>query len=205
MDKFKLSSGFWLILFTLLMPSCYVSKPLESDVRVDLDENVPIKITKDDDATFITFFGEDDYRKSFLEGMKSSLGYDKIVIDHANPQFRISISEFDLNERTTTDTVKDQKSKDNGKIFDIAVATLKVNGLITNLSDQKSVPWTADKDKREKITSLQSLGQMMSGENKNLTEYRKKDFDKNEFITLSSECGRRAATVITNSIRRQMK
>ncbi|MEQ8424068.1 MAG: hypothetical protein RIA63_05110 [Cyclobacteriaceae bacterium] len=191
-------------LLLVLLISCYVSKPLDTQTRVKLDENIPIKINKEEGARFVENFGEADYRKAFLDGMKLSLGYDNVVIDDANPQFIITFAELEILEIATTDTVKDEKSQDNGRIFEIAEAKLKVSGTLVNVSDQKSITWSADKDKSERITSLQNPSQIIKGENKDLNEYRRKDFDKGEFVELSGQCGRRAATVIVNNIRRQL-
>lgn len=201
----KYQSLFLALFVAFLLAACYVSKPLETEVRVGLSEVVPIKILKDEGATFVSNFGDADYSKAFIEGMTSSLGFDKVIVDNANPQFSITISELELSETTSSDTVKDEKSADNGKIYSIAVANLKATGTMVNLSTNKSITWTADKDKKEKVTSMRSLGQMVTGDNKELDEYRKKDFDKNEFVQLSSQCGNRAASVITNNIRRQLK
>ncbi len=74
-----------------------------------------------------------------------------------------------------------------------------------NLADQSKQSWTATKNKKERVTSLQSLGQMVTGENKELNEYRKKDFDKNEFLSLAGQCGQDAAGEISKRVKRQMK
>lgn len=193
------------VLSMLNLQACYVSKPLETAVHVSFDEVLPVTISKDDKARFVTNYTENDYRKAFLDGMKSSLSYDKVVIDNTNPQFKVSITELQIAEIITSDTVKDDKSKDNGRVFGISKAMLKVSGTVVRLSDQKSATWTADSDKRERITSFQNPSQIITGENKNLDEYRKKDFDKNEFVSLSAQCGQRAGSSVTNTIRRLLK
>lgn len=193
------------ILTPLWFSSCQVSKPLETEVRVSINESLPIKITKDAGATFITFYGEDDYRKIFLQEVKNSLALHKVIVDNTNPQFSLAFIELTMDEKTTTDTVKDEKSKDNGKIFDIAVAKLNASGTLINLNNQTSTPWAVEKSKRERITSLQSLGQVISGENKGLNEYRKKDFEKGEFVSLSGQCGQKASEEIYKVIRKQVQ
>jgi len=90
-------------------------------------------------------------------------------------------------------------------VFDIAFAKLKASGTLVYLSNQQTMSWTADKDKIERVTSLQSPAQIIKGENKDLSEYRKKNFDRGEFVSLSGGCGQNAADAITKAIKKQLK
>ncbi|MGB4973269.1 MAG: hypothetical protein WBO32_11465 [Cyclobacteriaceae bacterium] len=193
--------------FALSLYSCMVSVPAEpeTEVRVSLDESVAIEIIKDSGTRFISLYSEEDYRKAFLDYLKSSMNERKLVIDNTNPEFSIAITKLELTEISTLDTVKDERSPDNGRVFDIAIANGKVSGTITNLATQKTETWTADRDKKERLTSFQSPAQIIKGENKDLNEYRKKDFDKNEFVSIAAQCGQQAAKEVGNSVRRQLK
>ncbi|GAB1444660.1 hypothetical protein MASR2M41_02790 [Flammeovirgaceae bacterium] len=177
----------------------------ETEVRVSLDESVAIEIFKDSGTRFITLYSEEDYRKAFLDYLKSSMNERKLIIDNTNPEFSITITKLELTEISTLDTVRDERSPDNGRVFDIAIANGKVSGTITNLATQKTETWTASRDKKERLTSFQSPAQIIKGENKDLNEYRKKDFDKNEFVSIAAQCGQQAAKEVGNSVRRQLK
>ena len=204
----RLSSAFAVLVIATLpiwFSSCLVSKPPETNVHVTLDETVPIKITKDAGASFVTLYTDDEYRKIFLSELKRLLPLYKVIVSDSAPQFHITISQLELQEVTTTDTVKDEKSKDNGRVFNVAVGKLRSSGQVVTLATQQSNGWEGKKEKRERVTSLQSLGQMVQGENKDLNEYRKKDFDRNEFVSLSGQCGQEAAQSISKMIRRQLK
>jgi hypothetical protein len=215
LSKSKQRTFLWITLASLisltLLSSCSSTNTSSApaapppDVHVSLNENFPVAIIKDAEATFITFYTEDDYRKAFLDEMKRSLTVSQVIPDNVSPQFSITLTSLELNEATVTDTVKDQKSKDNGKVFPLAVAKLKASGTLTNLQTQQTIPWTVTHDKRERITSFQNLAQIVKGENKNLDEYRKKDFDRNEFVSLAAACGQMAARDISKTIRRQLK
>jgi hypothetical protein len=196
-------------LIMCLVFACQVSSPSVPavppvEVHVSLNETLPIAITKDAGATFITFYTEEDYRKIFLDELKKLLATDMISVDNVNPQFAISFAALEMNETTNTDTVKDQKSQDNGKVFYIAEAKLKATGTLLNLSSQQSVNWNVTHDKHERVTSFQNLGQIVKGDNKKMDEYRKKDFDKNEFVSLAGGCGQKAAREINKIIRKQL-
>jgi len=111
MNKFLVARTIVVVLgFLCWLNSCQSAKPLETEVRIKLHEALPITITKDNGATFITFYTEDDYRKVFIDELKKSLAINKVVVDNVNPQFRIFFNELHLNETTTTDTVKDRKT-----------------------------------------------------------------------------------------------
>lgn len=203
----SVASTISLILFSSCSSTNTSSTPVAPppDVHVNLNESLLITITKDAEASFITFYTEDDYRKAFLDEIKRSFTASQIIPDNISPQFEITLTTLEMNETTVTDTVKDQKSKDNGKVFPLAVAKLKASGTLTNLQTQQTTPWTVTHDKKERVTSFQNLAQIVKGENKNLDEYRKKDFDRNEFVSLAAGCGQLAARDITKTIRRQLK
>lgn len=201
----KILVWLWLAGLSGWLSSCVVTKPLDTPVRVSIRETVPVIITKDAEATFINNYIEEDYRKAFVNELKRTLAFNNLVIDPDNPQFDIIIDEFSLNETTAIDTVKDEKSKDHGKTFPIAEGSLRTAGSILNLATQQTTPWSADHKKRERLTSFQSPDQMIKGENKDLTEYRKKNFDRNEFVTLSGKCGQNTADAITKLIRKQIQ
>lgn len=198
--------GFLLLLgSTAIVNACLMSKPLEAEVRISLSEQVAVNISKDLGASYIDAYSEDDYKKIFFDELKRLLALEKIVVDNTNPQFSISITQLALQEKLSADTVKDERSPDHGKVFRITEGLVSANGTLTNVTNQKTINWTATKDKRERITSMQSLGQMVTGDNKNLTEYRKKEFDKTEFYALAGQCGQKAAAVIASNIKKQMK
>ncbi len=204
MTMIRLNRVIWVAFVSLSVYSCMVSAPAEpvTEVRVSLDESVAIEITKDNGTRFITLYSEEDYRKAFLDYFKSSMNEKKIIIDDANPEFSITVTKLELTEISTLDTVKDERSPDNGRVFDIAIAKGIASGTITNLATQKTETWTADRDNKERLTSFQSPAQIIKGENKDLNEYRKKDFDKNEFVAIAAQCGQRAATQISKTIRK---
>lgn len=200
----KLPNLSWVFIAPLSLYSCMVSVPTEpeTEVRVSLNESVALEIIKDSGTRFITLYSEEDYRKAFLDYFIASMNEKKIIIDNANPEFSITLTKLELTEISTLDTVKDERSPDNGRVFDIAIAKGIASGTITKLATQKTETWIADRDKKERVTSFQSPAQIIKGENKELNEYRKKDFDKNEFVSIAAQCGQKAAKQISKTIRK---
>lgn len=192
-------------LLACVLSSCLMSKPLETEVRISLQNQLVVQLVKDLSASYVSNYSEEEYKNIFLDELKRLLALEKIILDDANPQFTVSVLQLTLQEKLTSDTVKDERSADNGKVFRISEGLVKASGELTNIATAKTVRWTADKDKKERVTSLQSLGQMVTGENKNLNEYRKKEFDKTEFYALAGQCGQKAAGVIANMIKKQVQ
>jgi hypothetical protein len=205
-----IAAAAWLFILGLAACASTASQPSTPppplpEVKISLNETLPISTSKDERATFITFYGEEDYRKAYLSELRRVLTDNRIIIDPTAPQFTVSFTSLKLNERTVADTVKDTRSTDNGKVFDVTIATLEASGSLLNVANQSSSIWIAPYDKKEKVTSWRSVGQMIKGENKSMDEYREKQFDRNEFVQLSGSCGARTAYLLAKKIREQLK
>ena len=189
---FLISSG--------IVSSCYVSKNLDRDVKIKLDESFIVTITNTGNSNFSNKYTQEEYKQAFLSGMKNEFSYNHIIVDENNPEFAVSISELKINESTKTETVNDSDSPDNGKVFELTSLDLYANGLVDQISKTNIKEWSADKEKDEKVTNNRSAGQIVTGTNKDNKLYREKEFSDNEAKDLAENCGRRSATRIINTI-----
>ena len=169
-----------------------MSKSLEREVHVRLDENIPVSIFNNSNSNFTGAGDEATYRSKFIEGMKAEFQTSKIIPDGVNPEFEIKVLEFTITETTKEETVNDSTSDDHGKKFELTKLELSAKGTVTRLSDNVQYNWSASKNEEEKVTSLRSGGQIVTGQNKEKNEYREKELNENEAVDLSWNCGRRS-------------
>lgn len=193
------------VVLLLLFQSCYVSKTLERDVNISLDETFIVTITNTGNSSFSGNYTEEEYRQAFLEGMKSEFVGSHIIIVANNPEFLVSISELTISESTKTETVSDTDSPDNGKVFELSSVNLSAKGLVDKAGGERIEEWWADKDKDEKVTNSRSGGQVLTGDNKDNNTYREKDFSDDIALDLAQKCGRRSGARIINDIVKALK
>ena len=201
----KIFLTFFLTVSLMVLQGCYVSKPLDRDVHISLSADFPVVIKNTGNSNFVAKHTEAEYRSAFMDQLTKELGFNHVIVDGAAPEFIVKVTSLELHESTKMDTVKDVKSKDNGMVRELTLAGLKASGTVTKNSGGNAGTWDAEKGKDEKLTHNQSLDQIIAGENKDNSQYREKNFDDNEFIHLSSLCGRRAAVRIEKEIRKQLQ
>jgi len=198
---------FLLLTASVFLYACNTTKSLETEVTIAVDGDFEVVVENKGNSHFSEKYTKQEYKDAYLTALKSSLVLHKIKVvpPSMSPDFTMNISKLTIVESTSLDTVKNESSKDNGKIFELTNASLKANGTVTMVSTGKEHGWYGDKSKREKKTSFQSAGQMVTGQNKDLTEYREKEFDQYTIRNLASNCGSNSGVSVTREIKRLMK
>ena len=197
---FKLNFSFLIIVSLIVFQSCYISKSLERDVNVSLDESFNIALSNSGSSSFLSRNSAAEYKAAFIEGMKAEFATGHIIVVGSSPEFSISVSEVSMAESTKSHTVSDTDSDDNGKVFELTSIKLKAKGNVVQSIGFRSRGWWADKSKVEKVTNSRSGGQIITGENKDKKTYREKELDTDEALDLARKCGRRSGARIINDI-----
>lgn len=192
----------YVFLTTILLSSCYVSKPLENEVNATVNTEFDVQLDYPNNGykSFITNYTADEYRNKFIEGLKGELSYSKININPNQAKYHIEITEIKVIETQKEKVIDDPDSPDNGKKYLLSSADLVANGFVKNLETGKTVNWIAYKDKDEKATNNRSLGQIIIGTNKDETEYREKQFADNTILILTNKLGKRSGVRIAKTI-----
>lgn len=196
---------FYPFLISLILVSCYITKSLDKDVHIVLEENIPITIINNGNSNFTAAGNDNDYTTKFMEGIKSEFSSSKVIPDGINPEFKVIITELKITESTSTETVNDTTSEQNGTTYELTKLEYNAKGLITRIKDNKEYTWSATKDKEETVTSNRSVIQMATGQNKEQNVYREKDFSPDEAISLTWNIGRRSGTSVVKEIIRALK
>jgi hypothetical protein len=190
------------IIVVLLLTGCYVSKPLNVEVKATFNKDFTVVIKNEGNSNFSGKHTQEEYRTAYINELVKELAVNHIKIDNGFPEYVIQISELEITESTKMDTVKDVKSPNNGMVRELTLAGLKTLGTVGKSVSPGSNKWTAEKDKTESITNNRSLDQIIEGKNKDNTVYREKTFADDEFVIQSGVCGRRAAVRITHEIQK---
>ncbi len=198
---------FLLMMASLFMYACNTTKSLETEVTMSIDSDFDVTIENKGKSDFSGKYTKQEYKDAYMTALKSSLVLYKIKVvpPSMSPDFTMKITKLSIVESTRLDTVKHAESPDNGKVFELTTGLLKANGTVIRVSTGKKYGWSANKSKSEKKTSFQSAGEMVSGQNKDLTKYREKQFDQYTFRNLASTCGSNSGVSVTREVKRLMK
>lgn len=197
-----------LVLTLTLFSGCYVNlkSKIDREVKVEISGDVPVIVSNTGNSNFSTYMTQEQYVAKFLEGVNSELnGTENVVIVATGGEYRITFDKVSVTESTKTEKVNDTESDDHGKEFELTTLSFVATGKVHRVSDGSSESWTANKDKDEDLTSSRSAGQVITGDNKDKTEYREKEFDSGTAEDLTRKTGRRSGVVIVRDIGRLMK
>lgn len=197
----SLKSLFTLTISLIALTSCYTNlKELDREVHVRIVDNSTVSIQNNSNTNFSGYLNEAQYRETFLQGLRSDLQANKVVIDDANPEFEVFVSQFTIVESTKTDSIVDAESPSNGMTFELTTLDLSASGTMRRISDGETFSWSADKSKSESTTTSRSAAQIAAGENKSKNEYREKELDANEASDLANKVGERSGAMIVRDL-----
>ncbi|NRA12643.1 MAG: hypothetical protein HRT57_11870 [Crocinitomicaceae bacterium] len=184
------------------LSSCYtnLNKQLEREVHVNITVEPTIEINNSGNSNFSGAYTREELTAQFMSGLKSDLELNNVVLDEVNPEFTIQISSFKISESTKTETINDTVSDNHGDIFELTSIDLSSSGTLTRVSNNETFNWSASKDKDEKVTTNRTAGQLITGDNKDKTEYREKELNANVALDFSNKLGERSSVVIVKEI-----
>ena len=193
---------------SLLFSGCYVNlkSKIDREVKVEISGNVPVVISNTGNSNFTTYMNQEQYVAAFLKGLKGELGgTENVIIVESGGEFVVTFDQVEIKETTNIEKINDTDSEDHGKEFELTTLNFAASGKVQRVSDGSTRSWTAYKDKSESTTSSRSAGQVITGDNKDKTQYREKTFDSGTAEDLTEKTGRRSGVVIVRDIGKLMK
>ncbi len=194
--------------FTMLLSGCYVNlkSKIDREVKVEISGNVPVVVSNTGNSNFSTYLTQEQYVEAYIRGLKSELGgTENVIIVESGGEFLITFDQLKVTETTATEKINDTDSEDHGKEFELTTLNFAASGKVQRVSDGSTRSWTAYKDKSENTTSSRSAGQVLTGDNKDKTQYREKEFDSGTAEDLTQKTGRRSGVVIVRDIGQLLK
>jgi len=187
-----------LIIAVILFQNCYVSKDLGRDVKISINDTFPIQINSTGDEGFTARYTQEEYLEAFNKGLNGEFESNKIiVVRDSTAEFIVSISSFSITETSTSETVNDENSSENGMTFTLTSIENKSNGDIISKIPGKSATWSAVKNRNEKLKDRTKKD--------GTTTHNERDFTDNAAIRFAEAAGRRAGARIVNDIHALLK
>ena len=207
LKKIKKMRLLLLLLSTLVIHSCYISRKIEGDCFVRLQFSKNIELNRASYTKYLDYTNAEAYMDAYIKGLKNelqSMGV-KIIentIDKAH--FTLVITHFSLTESMDVKTVDDASSPYHGQTYALHKCDADAKfELYTN--NKKVSSGYAGVSKEEKLSNKRNMGDYIFGGNRENTEYRHKGLSENIFLDLSQRCGRRTAARITKKITKLYK
>ena len=191
-----------------LFSGCYVNlkSNIDKPVTVEISDNLPVVISNTGNTNFSGTITQEQYVEAFMLGLKGELGgTENVTVVASGGQYLITFEQLKVDETTKIEKIDDKDSEDHGKEFELTSLDFAASGNVVRVSDGSTRSWTAYKDKDESTTNSRSAGQVLTGDNKDKTEYREKEFDDGTAEDLSQKTGRRSGVVIVRDIGQLMK
>lgn len=185
--------------------SCFGPKKISREVRVSINPNFNVIIEKDPKGHFVDYYSADQYKQCFIEGITKQLSFKNIIINNDNPEYIIIIDKVVIKESLTTGMVKDSLSSDYKKMYDLTVGIAESFGRVIPNNSSSAEKWSATRERREKITNLQSMSGIAQGKDLGPHDYRKKPFDSYEFRDLVYDLSYKSGDAITSLISSKIK
>lgn len=196
-----------LILISIFIQSCYISRSIEGPCKVRIEMPSPIQLDYIPEAKYIQYSGSEAYTSAFKKALEEELvSMGCIIVYTAEEQadFVLLIKSFTLSETRDITTVQDEKSPYNGQTYALHSCDADAEFVLYKKGQKIKSGW-AGVDKDEKLTNNRNVGDYVFGTNKDLTDYRYKGLDETIFIDLSTRCGRRTAARVTKKITKYLK
>jgi hypothetical protein len=148
--------------------------------------------------------------RAFMAGFKREAAITKNVtlkFDASGADFILKVKTLQVKETTTTQVINDPKSPYNGQQVELNVVEASAALEITSVAKpaKKMADCTNSKMRSERETNNRSLDEIISGANKDKTQYHTKLLQDNICLTLSDDVGRRIWVPVTRRIAKAIK
>ncbi len=191
----------------MLLSGCYIGKPLKEQATMLIKFDTETKVKTCFDGKYANETKWQEYKNAFINGLKSESSIYNLAItenDKQNADFILIISNFSVSESSSTETVNDEKSKYNGKTFQLSSCNSDATFKLFNGNKSKLLgEWSANASKDEKISNNRNFGDFVFGTNKDNSEYRYKGLDDNICTILSEKCGKHVIAKLTRKINKK--
>jgi hypothetical protein len=192
------------LLAMLSLSGCYISRSLDTPAKIRVKANGEPVISDCYNAKYIGKNNAFDYKQKFLDGLKTSLGVNNLIVVESEAEivdYTLVVFSMEVKESLSSETVSDEKSPYNGQSFEVSNCT--VSAILELYKGDMGDPiddFSVSADKEEKLTNHRNLGDYIFGQNKDNSTYRYKELPDDIFLNLSNKCGERTCARVTAKI-----
>lgn len=202
----------FLIAFTLVFVTCTVfKKEIKKPVTVSLmgifsasiKQNAPY-------IKYVNIHSSEEITTAFLKNFESEANSTKNVTFKFNDEtadFALAITNLEITESSKLETINDSKSPYNGQQLELNTVECSVQIAIVNTKNKTKhlMDCSNIKSRSEKVKNNRDLGDLITGSNKDHTQYRTKLLNDDICIRLAEDVGRRIWVPITRRISKNLK
>lgn len=201
-------------LLGLGLQSCALTASLPEEKTVYIDDKSQIMLSPNVAVPKYLFaVPNDQLRQALIQQMTTTMGYNKlkVVTNLAEAEFKVEInSAIAFTESASPYTVSDASSPYNGITFQLSNCAVSYTAKLyhRNIStgaEKYLEDFSISENKEEKVKNSRTLGQMVSGSNKDKDEYRLKGLRDDVMKEVAEKGGRAGANRICSRLARLIK
>ncbi|MFL5754143.1 MAG: hypothetical protein ACJ76F_12095 [Bacteroidia bacterium] len=183
--------------FIFLLSSCYIPRGFEKQVSIKIADGFNCELKSFvSQPQYLYYKTADEYKSSFLEGLKNETGYSKnvflVTADTARADYLLVVNYLYISESDSRQTVNDPKSPDNGNTYLLASCDGRVSfEWYDAVNGEKIRDGNASLVKTEKLKNNRNVVQLATGTNKDNTQYRQKMLSDDVCDDIARKCGSR--------------
>ncbi len=190
-----------LLIIAFTLSACGVGRSLEKKVDLKIDDsNLYTSFDSKIDKYLNNRHG-DDYLNAFDEELRKTLGaYNINVIKLGgkepslnNTMYIIELKNLKFLETYENESISAESNYEGQTDFNIVSCKVEIDGYLykrKNGRKEKIKPLYIYVDKSEKLTTNRTVSQVVSGQNKDNSQYTYKELNKDIFISLSKKAAR---------------
>lgn len=207
---------FKIVIISCLALVCFTKctvfkKEIKKPVVISLIGSVSPTIFKNANYNkYVTLHSPDEITAAFIKGFEaeaSSTGNVTFSYNNENADFTLSVKLLSVTESSKVETINDSKSPYNGQQIELNTVECSAQITIVNTKNKtKHLMACSDiKSRSEKVKNNRDLGDLITGSNKDRTQYRTKLLSDNICVSLAEDVGRRVWVPITRRISKNLK
>lgn len=203
------SKMFFILISSIVLTSCSLGKRLEENKTIFIRDNVEVVNTSiDGNLKYLPLVTFEDCKNRFVQAVKENCQYDNLTLVDSpdSADFVLVLTKLQLSESHKEETVNDENSEYNGVTYELANCEASGYGtLYKGNSNEVLASLSSYGDKEEKIKNNRTLGQLISGANKENDVYRLKMLSDDVFLDVSDKAGKKLEGETSFKISRLIK
>ena len=197
----------------ILLNNCTVfKKKIDKPVVVALSDTTFVALIRSTayNAKYTTTITPQEVIGYFLKGFKSEAKITpnvRLQFNENGADYILKFKNLEVLETSTTQVISDPKSKYNGQQVVLNTVEVKADMSIIDVKEpsKKLMSCSNSKQRQESETDNRNIDDLISGTNKDRTQYRTKLLNDHIALTLSEDVGRRIWVPITRRVAKTLK
>jgi hypothetical protein len=210
--KFRINSrNFLFVVIGFIIGSCSLTSTLPEERTVFVDDRAQVLLAPQvAQPKYLLNVPNQELKETLLSQLSATLNSNnfRTTTDVNAAQFRLEVQNITFTESSSPHTVSDAASPYNGVTFQLANCEVSYTLVLYNRSggtEKLFETYVIDENREEKVKNNRTLGQVVTGSNKEKDEYRLKAFRDDVFKDVAEKGGRKGANRVCSRMARLIK